>query len=142
MKKPTLTLLALTILLFGACQNSTKNDPSTISAQSIAVHDEIMPQISTFDKHTVLIDSLLANMAAVQSQDPTLDTLEVRDNLSELKTELEMATDNMMTWMKNFEPDSAENTYQQAEFESISKLKKTFSSAAQNADRLLTPYKK
>ncbi len=144
MKKSLLTLATISVMLLGACQNNTskQNDPSALSAQSIAVHDEIMPQISAFDKHTVLIDSLLGNLKEIKSQNPATDTAEIRDNLQNLKTELESATDKMMTWMKEFEPDSAQTAYQQAQFDSISNLKETFSKAAQNADRLLTPFNK
>ena len=144
MDKSILSFASMSLLVFGACQNieNKKNDPSAISAQSIAVHDEIMPQISTFDKHTVLIDSLLGNLAAVKSKDSAINTSDVRNDLTDLKAELESATDQMMTWMKDFEPDSAETSYQQAQLDTISNLKETFSKVSQNADRLLTPYKK
>ncbi|NQD70743.1 transposase [Sphingobacterium shayense] len=144
MNKSILSFASMTLLVFGACQNieNKKNDPSAISAQSIAVHDEIMPQITTFDKHTVLIDSLLGNLAAVKSQDPSIDTSEVRSSLTDLKVELESATDKMMTWMKDFEPDSNETSYQQAQLDTISNLKNTFSKVSQDADRFLAPYKK
>lgn len=132
------------LLTAASCQNikEEKNDPKVISQQAIEVHDEIMPQISTFDKHSILIDSLLDNLAGMQNSSNALDTATTRRDLTQLKADLESATDKMMLWMKDYEPDSADATYQKAEVERISNLKNEFETVSKSAEKVLTPFNK
>lgn len=139
MKKLFVTAAALACLT-AACQNAQDtNDAQALSAKAIEIHDLIMPQVSTFDKHTVLIDSLLGNLASLKAGNPSLDTNATREQLSTLKADLESATDNMMTWMKEYTPDSTDAAYQQAEVDRISQLKNAFEKATQDAERVLVP---
>ncbi|WDF69971.1 transposase [Sphingobacterium oryzagri] len=139
MKTQILGLATSALLLTASCQNAEKKESNAdaISKEAIAVHDEIMPQIAVFDKHTIVIDSLLGNMSAVKATNTSLDTAATRTDLTQLKSELEAATDKMMTWMKEYEPTSADTSYQKAELESISQLKAEFDSVTKKADSLL-----
>ncbi|WP_437918191.1 transposase [Sphingobacterium sp. LRF_L2] len=142
MTKLFLAATAFGLLTNVGCQNikDEKNDPKVISAKAIEIHDEIMPQISTFDRHTVLIDSLLQNLPAQQTVSK-IDTAETRQDLLALKGDLESATDKMMTWMKDYVPDSTDASYQKAEVERISNLKVEFDQVTKDAERVLTPFK-
>lgn len=126
-------------LLASACQQikDQKNDPHVLATQAIAVHDEIMPQISVFDKHTILIDSLLSNLAILQKKQSTLDTVKTRTELTTLKIKLESATDKMMDWMKDYATDSMSTDYQKAEIIRIESLKKEFQDVELNAQKTL-----
>ena len=137
-------MATLGLIILASCQNikEEKNDPKVISQQAIEVHDEIMPQISTFDKHSILIDSLLDNLAGMQNSSNALDTATTRRDLTQLKADLESATDKMMLWMKDYEPDSADATYQKAEVERISNLKNEFETVSKSAEKVLTPFNK
>ncbi|GHE23222.1 transposase [Sphingobacterium griseoflavum] len=144
MKTIILSIAASSLLTMAGCQNikEEKNDPKVISQEAIAVHDEIMPQISSFDKHSILIDSLLHDMASIQNHHKTLDTAAARHDLTQLKSDLETATDKMMVWMKEYEPDSADASYQKMEVDRINNLKAEFETVQKTADKVLAPFNK
>lgn len=144
MKKIIFSAAIAGSLMLASCQNinEEKNDPKVISQKAIEVHDEIMPQISSFDKHDILIDSLLVNLGSLKTADAALDTAKVRLDLSQLKGDLEAATDKMMVWMKEYEPDSTDVAYQKAEVERIGSLKKEFETVRTQADKVLAPFSK
>lgn len=142
-RKLTWSTLAVGLLLAGACQNANnKNEEAeTLAKKAIEIHDEIMPQISAFDKHDILLDSLLGNLSALKAEDATLDTAETREEFQALKGDLETATDKMMVWMKEYTMDSTDVAYQQAEIDRISALKTEFEQVEYEAQRLLAPFK-
>ncbi|MBD1426643.1 transposase [Sphingobacterium arenae] len=144
MKKLTLGTLALSLFLAGACQNTNeKNEEAEkLGENAIGIHDEIMPQISVFSKHEILIDSLLENLSVLKSMDPDLDTADTREKLHTLKTNLESATDKMMVWMKEYAMDSTDVDYQKTEVKRISELKTEFEQVKYEAESLLAPFKK
>lgn len=136
--------VALTLLTLGSCQNSEKQtaDPKALSQKAIEIHDEIMPQISTFNKQGILIDSLLENLTTIKQNSPDLDTTNTRQELSSLKTDIDSATDKMMAWMKEYSLDNADVAYQEAEIERISALKAEFEKVSNDAAKSLTPFSK
>lgn len=144
MKKIIYTSLATAAVIFSSCQNNEKQgeDPKLLSQKAIEIHDEIMPQISTFNKHTVIIDSILDNLALIKQQNPDLDTTNSRQELSSLKTNLETATDKMMVWMKEYSIDSTDISYQEAEIQRISDLKAEFDTVNQEVAKTLSPFNK
>jgi len=122
-----------------ACQNTggSGGDHKALSKKAIEIHDIIMPQISVFDKQTLLIDSLLVHLPAIKASRPDLDTTDARMELSALKTDLEAATDSMMDWMREYEPDNADTSYQKTEIQRITDVKTTFENVSETAERLL-----
>lgn len=134
MMKNFLYITTSALFLLGACQSKSNQDNSNtqeISKEAIAVHDEIMPQIGTFDRTTVKIDSLL---------ETNLDK-NTKQGLEELKTNLEAATDNMMTWMKDYTRDSTNISYQEAELVKIKEMKKQFEDVSLESNTKLAPFK-
>lgn len=144
MKKLTLGTLTLGLFLASACQNTNeKNEEAEkLAEQAIEIHDEIMPQISIFNKHDILIDSLLENLSLLKSADADLDTAETRERLHALKTNLESATDKMMVWMKEYAMDSTDVGYQKTEVERISELKTEFEQVKYETESQLAPFNK
>lgn len=128
--KNILYLTAAALLMFGACQNKIK-ESEAISKEAIVVHDEIMPQIAHFDRTTVKIDSLLETPLEA----PT------KNELLTLKSNLETATDNMMTWMKDYAFDSTDVNYQKDELEKIKAMKKQFEDVSLESNTKLAPFK-
>lgn len=117
------------IFTISSCQQQSTKDSTEVqklSAEAIEVHDEIMPQISHFDRATVKIDSILENLSSIAAKDNQIDTAVVKADLETLKQNLEDATDNMMTWMKDYVVDSTDVAYQKAEIERIKAMKKQF----------------
>lgn len=127
-------ITASALFLLSACQSENNQKDSSIqelSKEAIAVHDEIMPQIGTFDRTTVKIDSLLGTNLDEQK----------KQELEQLKANLESATDNMMTWMKDYTPDSSNIAYQEEELVKIKAMKKQFEDVSLESNTKLAPFK-
>lgn len=125
---------ASAFLLFMSCQSNKANNQEqsiTTAKEAIVVHDEIMPQIAHFDRATLKIDSILS----------TNINESAKKDLNTLKTNLEEATDNMMTWMKEYEADSINIKYQEAELTKIKAMKKQFENVSLESNTKLSQYK-
>ena len=139
MKKIAIITTALTISLT-SCQNSNQNKDQMYAEQAITIHDEIMPQISSFDKTTLIIDSLLINFKSISAQHADIDTVQAKVELTQLKDSLDAATDHMMMWMKEYDPANQEETYQKQELEKITNMKGKFDRAQQQITKTLAPF--
>lgn len=127
--KKTILAAIIALATLNSCQQQSNNDASqlkNLSEEAIQVHDEIMPQIAHFDRATLKIDSILENLGSIAKKDNTLDTAIVKSELETLKQNLESATDNMMTWMRDYAPDSTDVAYQKAEIKKVKAMKKQF----------------
>ncbi len=138
--------LCTAAVMMTACQNSQNDsngeDAQAISKKAIEVHDEIMPQISKFDKTSVKIDSMLNQLSVIQNTDESVDTAAVRSELTTLKAEIEAATDHMMDWMRNYSVDSADASYQKEELERIKVMKKEFDAVDSKIESKMNAYAK
>lgn len=143
MKKLIFGLAAITLAMTSACQNNSgQNDEADkLATEAIEIHDEIMPQISTFDKHGIFIDSLLGNFPTLKAADADLDTVETKEKFNTLKENLASATDKMMVWMKEYKRDSTDIDYQRTEVDRISELKTEFEQVTYDATNVLAPFK-
>lgn len=140
MKKLILLSAAFSIA-FVSCQNKqNENKDQKLSEQAIAIHDEIMPQISQFDKSTIKIDSIISNLAAIKGEKADLDTAKTRVDLTNLKDSIEDATDHMMTWMKDYDATNEDEAYQQKEVNKISAMKKQFDRVAEQIKTSLAAF--
>lgn len=133
------------LLLAAACSNSNNsaNEVDQLREEAIAIHDEIMPQVSAFDRNTVKIDSLLANLPTLKTTYPDLDTAKTRTDLTGLKSRLEDATNAMMDWMTEFNVDPQDKSadeakvYYEAEVKKVKALKQQFDSVSkESTDKL------
>lgn len=146
--KKIIFLASATLLFFSAC-NSDGSDASEIERlreEAIAIHDEIMPQISAFDRNTVKIDSLLLNLPQLKEAYPDMDTTQTRADLSELKSQLEQATNSMMDWMTEFEVDPQDKStaeikaYYEEEVEKVKDMKQLFEAASKSSTDKLAQF--
>jgi len=142
--KNFLLFAGVSISTMVACQNNTdpNNDPVALSKKAIEVHDLIMPQISVFNKQSLVIDSVLANLTAIKSAQADLDTTSTRQELTTLKADLESATDKMMLWMREYTPDSISVDYQKAEIQRIDDLRSKFEKVTTEANKRLAPFQR
>lgn len=133
-------LLSASAILLGSCQQQATKEAvkdQQLSEEAIKIHDEIMPQITHFDRATVKIDSIINDLGSVLKKDAKADTAAIKEELITLKSNLEAATDNMMTWMKEYTPDSSDVAYQQAEIEKIKAMKKQFEDVSLESNKKL-----
>lgn len=140
--------LGVAAVMMTACQNNNKtsdhtnSNPEALSAKAIEVHDEIMPQISKFDKTSVKIDSILNGLAILKTEDTDLDTATIRTELIALKGDIESATDSMMDWMRNYKLDSTDVSYQESELERIKLMRAEFDKVNQEIESKMKTYTK
>lgn len=143
MIKKTLLGAAMAVLFMTACQNAKqdqKEEYQTLAEKAIEIHDEIMPQISKFDKTSIKIDSILSNLEGLKAANASLDTTNTRTDLKELQSSIESATDFMMEWMKGYEPDSTDVAYQEKEVERVTKMKQQFEDVDKAIQTKMTPF--
>lgn len=146
MKK--LIYMAGAIALITACNNGNNDavEIEQLREEAIAVHDEIMPQISAFDRNTVKVDSLLVNLPQLKAAQADLDTAQVRSELTTLKNNLENATGSMTTWMMEFDTDPQDKTaaeiktYYENEVNKVQELRQLFEEVSKESTDKLAPY--
>lgn len=139
---------AAAFLLLNACNGggSETAEIDRLRDEAIAIHDEIMPQISAFDRNTVKIDSLLSSLPDLKAANPDIDTAQVRTDLSGLKDRLNEATNAMMDWMTNFEVDPQDKsaaemkTYYEQEVQKVSDMRVLFDDAAKESAEKLAQF--
>src|SRR5690606_35171080 len=135
-------------LLLAACNGggSESAEIDQLRNEAIAIHDEIMPQISAFDRNTVKIDSLLSSLPELKAANPDIDTAEVRTDLSGLKERLDSATNAMMDWMTGFDVDPQDKsaaeikTYYEKEVEKVKEMKVLFDEVAKESVEKLAQF--
>lgn len=140
--------MAGAIVLITACNNGNNDavEIEQLREEAIAVHDEIMPQISAFDRNTVKVDSLLANLPQLKAAQADLDTAQVRTELTTLKNNLEKATGSMTTWMMEFDTDPQDKTaaeiktYYENEVDKVEELRQLFEEVSKESTAKLAPY--
>jgi len=141
--------LAFAALLFLAACNGGGSDAGEIDRlreEAIAVHDEIMPQISAFDRNAIKIDSILTNLPQLKATNPAIDTAQTRTDLSGLKDRLEEATNSMMDWMTEFDVDPQDKsaaeikTYYEKEIARVKEMKQLFDDVAKESAEKLAQF--
>ncbi|GGC45883.1 hypothetical protein GCM10011386_42690 [Parapedobacter defluvii] len=146
--KHTILLISAGLLVMAACNNGSNEtgEIDRLREEAIAVHDEIMPQISAFDRNTVKIDSILANLPQLKEAQPEIDTTQTRTDLSGLKNRLELATDSMMNWMTAFDVDPQDKStdeikaYYEEEVEKVKAMKQFFDEVSKEATDKLAKF--
>ena len=146
--KHTISWIGAGLLLMAACNNGSdeNSEINRLREEAIAVHDEIMPQISAFDRNTVKIDSILASLPQLLEAQPDMDTTQTRSELSGLKNRLDLATDSMMNWMTTFDVDPQDKSteevksYYEGEIEKVNGLKTLFDNVSKEATEKLAKY--
>lgn len=146
--RKTMLWVGSALLAMAAC-NGGGGDATEIDQlrnEAIAVHDEIMPQISAFDRNTIKIDSILANLPQLRAINPDLDTTQTRTELTALKGRLEGATDTMMDWMTAFDVEPQDKTneeikaYYEEEVRKVTDMKKLFEDVSKESTDKLAQY--
>jgi len=146
--KKSIFPIAAAFLLLAACNggNSDTVEIDQLRDEAIAIHDEIMPQISAFDRNTVKIDSLLSNLPELKAANPDIDTAQVRTDLSGLKDRLDEATNAMMDWMTGFDVDPQDKsaaeikTYYEKEVDKVKEMMALFDEAAKESAEKLAQF--
>ena len=93
MKYLTLLFIALVV----ACSPSKENELKTLKDEVMAIHDEVMPKIGDLRKMRMELESLSDSLMATDSTRAM--------ELSSLAADISDASEGMMVWMRNYEPE-------------------------------------
>jgi len=146
MKNYLLPLFCFLIVLSACTSNDNSN--KQLRDEVIAIHDEIMPMMGPFVRHSMTIDSIVNNFSEIQMQHPEIDTLQQKEKLIALKNEIEGANDSMNSWMRelnlDFENMSDEevSAYLQEEKLKITNISKQFKDVETESKEALSLYTK
>ena len=130
-------LLLIIGLALASCQSNKKSEVISVKETVMEIHDEAMPKMTelmkTRKKLTVLADSLV-DIDSVSS-------LVIQATASEI----DLATESMMMWMRNYEPEfegSEEEilAYLKRQKEEIQKVKDDMELALEKGIHLLNGY--
>jgi len=145
--KPFL-LFALSLLLFIAACSTKDNSTKQLQDEVIAIHDDVMPMMSTFAHTSIKIDSILNNWETIAFENPEIDTAEQKAKLLNLKTEIEASNDAMNDWMHelnlDFENMSKEETqeYLQNERLRVQDIDTRFKAVLEESKSVLSTFNK
>lgn len=93
------------ILLFATACATKDNTTQQLQDEVIAIHDEIMPMMSTFARTGIKLDSILNNWETIKLEKANIDTAEQKAKLLNLKKEIEASSDAMNDWMHELNLD-------------------------------------
>lgn len=145
LKPASIGLLVLS-LGFSACTNSAKQQQEDLQTAVIAIHDTVMMDMGTLTEKRMQIDDILKRLDSLKVKNPELDTAKTRNDLTQVKTDLAAADEEMMDWMHHFDPDytgkSHEEvmTYLNQEKEKINKVEKSFKNVIIKSDSVIKKY--
>ncbi len=131
--------LLLTIIAVISCGEKKKSAKDLLYDEVIAVHDEIMPKMDDMMKYKKQLSQKIDTLIA-QGADQNKEVIE---SLKKSVKDLEMANDQMMDWMHQFNPDFKDMTkkeimdYLKDQKTKIEQVGQTTSDALTNAEKLL-----
>jgi paraquat-inducible protein B len=137
-----LIIIILVIALSGACQtNQKENGKNQLRNEVIEIHDEIMPEMQTTYN---LRKRLSEKLDSIQHVDSEQEIEPVKNEIEVAIQKLNEANQNMMQWMRNFNPDfqgeqeDEKMAYYQIEKDKIVEVQDQFSKAILQAEETLT----
>jgi len=145
--KPIL-LSALSLLLFITACNEKDNSTKQLQNEVIAIHDEVMPMMSTFAHTSIKIDSILNNWETIKLENSEIDTAEEKAKLINLKNEIEASNDAMNDWMHELNLDfesmseAEAQEYLQNERLKVQEIDTRFKAVAEKSTSVLSIFNK
>lgn len=137
--------LAIVISAFAGCQQEP--DYKVIREEVIELHDQLMMDDEKVMRNKMRLDSLaLSGLKELKGKEPALDTGQLHQEIEQLTTSMEAASDEMSTWMHEFEADIKGKTkpeavaYFKGEKLKVNKLDSLYKKVLKESDALLNKY--
>lgn len=137
MKKVTLICTVFAFFATAACKDEKKDDTNSQMKEVLAIHDEVMPKIST-------LGSMVGELSSKE------DSTEIGLKYKEARKDLQAAHKSMMDWMQGFgnrfdsdeilngkELSEAKQKWLDEEEEKIKVLREQVNKSIENAEALL-----
>lgn len=130
-------IVAFTLSLYGC--NNEKKQQDELYEEVMAIHDEVMPQMSTLMK---IEKNLKAQVELNLNDSLAIDSAKL-DLLNEVSNKVKKANESMMDWMHNFKqvedgtPHGEVMKYLKEQKESISKVKDEMIAAKKEGEKYI-----
>jgi uncharacterized protein YoxC len=98
--KKTLTFTLMTLIWLMSCDEKKKETKDVLYDQVMEVHDEIMPKMGDIMKYKKQLKIKMEELAA----DPEMNAEKI-EKVKQAITELDNSHEDMMAWMREFNPD-------------------------------------
>jgi uncharacterized protein YoxC len=98
--KKTLTFTLMTLIWLMSCDEKKKEAKDVLYDQVMEVHDEIMPKMGDIMKYKKQLKIKMEELAA----DPEMNAEKI-EKVKQAITELDNSHEDMMAWMREFNPD-------------------------------------
>ncbi len=89
--------LILSLVLFWGCQSSEKTENTSLKDEVMAIHDEVMPKMGELRRTRMELVKLADSLMVIDSLHAS--------TYMDLANEIGEASEGMMQWMRNYEPD-------------------------------------
>ena len=142
MKYYLFIMIALTLQ---ACNNN-KQAEQDLQKQVIAKHDSIMTNMDLLMLNKSKLNKISENLNLLKSKEPTLDTFDLKQNITNAKASLIATDDAMMNWMNNFNPDYTGKSHQEIldylnnQKVKIDAVEKAFNQSISNSNSIILKY--
>lgn len=101
-------LSLLAALAFTSCSSGQTDDYSTIDAEILEIHDEVMPRLEDVNHYSEELRSKINQLDSLQQEGVSSSTFaEQRLKATDILKKLQVADSLMWEWMRNYEADSA-----------------------------------
>lgn len=133
-------------MFFTGCDNN-KEDQKKLQKQVIDKHDVLMARMDLILQNKRKLDSIYLNMNTLKSENSSLDTNKLKQNIDSKKAALTLADEAMMDWMHNFNPDYTGKSHQQIidylknQEVKIDSVKTLFDQSLSNSGIIISKYK-
>ena len=145
-KRTYLIIFSILLISFTGCKDQ-KAEQKKLQSEVMEVHDVLMGEMDLNMKNKTELSNLQLHLDSLKKLDPTLDTVDFKIQIENLKKQLVSSDDAMMQWMNNFNPDYTGKSHEEIlsylnnQKIKIDSVKTLFKESLSKSNTLLVKYK-
>jgi hypothetical protein len=145
-KRTYLIIFSILLISFTGCKDQ-KAEQKKLQSEVMEVHDVLMGEMDLIMKNKTELSNLQLHLDSLKKLDPTLDTVDFKIQIENLKKQLVSSDDAMMQWMNNFNPDYTGKSHEEIlsylnnQKIKIDSVKTLFKESLSKSNTLLVKYK-
>jgi len=145
-KRTYLIIFSILLISFTGCKDQ-KAEQKKLQSEVMEVHDVLMGEMDLIMKNKTELSNLQLYLDSLKKLDPTLDTVDFKIQIENLKKQLVSSDDAMMQWMNNFNPDYTGKSHEEIlsylnnQKIKIDSVKTLFKESLSKSNTLLVKYK-
>lgn len=141
-----LIIFSILLISFSGCKDQ-KAEQKKLQSEVMEVHDLLMSEMDLIMKNKSDLSNLQLHLDSLKIKNPTLDTVDFKIQIENLKKELVSSDDAMMQWMNNFNPDYTGKSHEEIvsylnhQKIKIDSVKTLFKESLSKSNTILVKYK-